>query len=95
MAKLTKVGVLSLGKVMGFLYGLIGLIFGVISAFFVVVGQVVSQAEGGGVSIIVATILVVVLPAFYGAVGFLFGLLSAWLYNLVARFIGGLEIEIE
>jgi hypothetical protein len=36
---------------------------------------------------------VVILPIFYGVMGGLMGLLMAWLYNLVAGFVGGVEIR--
>ena len=35
------------------------------------------------------------LPIFYGIMGFVGGLLSAWLYNIVAKWVGGIEIETE
>jgi hypothetical protein len=38
---------------------------------------------------------VVVLPVFYGLMGFVGGLLSSALYNLVARTVGGVELEVE
>lgn len=38
---------------------------------------------------------VIFLPIFYGVLGFVFGLLTALLYNLVARFVGGIEVEVE
>lgn len=31
-------------------------------------------------------------PFFYALVAFIFAMLAAWLYNLVARFVGGLEV---
>lgn len=31
-------------------------------------------------------------PFFYALVAFIFAVLAAWLYNLVARFLGGLEV---
>ncbi|HSL84069.1 MAG TPA: hypothetical protein VLF66_14955, partial [Thermoanaerobaculia bacterium] len=37
---------------------------------------------------------VVLLPIFYGLMGFLAGLLTAALYNLAARVVGGLELEL-
>jgi hypothetical protein len=38
---------------------------------------------------------IIFLPIFYGILGFIGGLITAWTYNLVARFAGGLEIELE
>ena len=35
------------------------------------------------------------IPIVYDVVGFIFGVIGAALYNLVARWIGGLEVEVE
>jgi len=35
------------------------------------------------------------LPIIYGVMAFIFGVIGAALYNLVARWIGGLEVEVE
>jgi hypothetical protein len=37
---------------------------------------------------------VVALPIFYGVLGFVFGALGAAIYNLAARLVGGIEIEL-
>jgi hypothetical protein len=38
---------------------------------------------------------IIFLPIFYGILGFICSLITARTYNLVARFAGGLEIELE
>jgi hypothetical protein len=38
---------------------------------------------------------IVFLPAFYGVMGFVGGMLTAALYNLAARIMGGIEIDIS
>ena len=35
------------------------------------------------------------MPVFYGIFGFVFGIISAAIYNLIARWIGGVEVEVE
>jgi hypothetical protein len=95
MQKINKIGVMSLGKILGFLYALLGLIFGGLFSLGIIVGSLFSRAEGAGGSITWAIALLFLVPAFYGALGFVFGLLTAWLYNLAAKYIGGLEIEME
>ena len=32
-------------------------------------------------------------PVIYGAMGFVFGAIGAWIYNLVAKWLGGIEIQ--
>jgi hypothetical protein len=34
-------------------------------------------------------------PLLYAAMGFIFGLIGACIYNLVAKFVGGIEVEVE
>jgi hypothetical protein len=36
-----------------------------------------------------------VLPFLYAAIGFVTGCLGAWFYNLLTKWIGGLEFEFE
>ena len=35
------------------------------------------------------------MPIVYGVMGFIFGILMAAIYNLIARWIGGIEVEVE
>jgi uncharacterized membrane protein len=35
------------------------------------------------------------MPIMYGVMGFIFGILMAAIYNLIARWIGGIEVEVE
>jgi hypothetical protein len=51
----------------------------------------VSPVAMTGISIV----LIILLPVFYGVMGFVFGIIGAVLYNLVAGWIGGFEVEIE
>jgi hypothetical protein len=34
-------------------------------------------------------------PVFYGVIGFIFGALGAFLYNLMAKWLGGIEMQIQ
>ena len=99
-----SIGALSLGKVAGVVYAALGLIFGLIFAFFAVVFSLVPLLANSGSpeasgflvgGLFFAVLYVVILPILYGVFGFLLGLISALLYNLVARLIGGVEIELE
>ena len=35
------------------------------------------------------------MPVMYAVFGVIFGAISAWIYNLVAGWIGGIEVEVE
>ena len=99
-----RVGAFSAGKVTGALYALLGLVFGVIFALISLLGIAITSLapnssgsstaallSGGGVAIA----SIIFLPVLYGVLGFITGLISAFLYNLVAGFIGGIEVDIE
>ena len=91
MQKLARFGVLSVAKHCAVLYALLGL-FGAAIAFFVAFVQAISgdmqQAIASGVFAVIA-------PFLYGFLGFVFGALTAWLYNLVAARLGGIELELR
>jgi hypothetical protein len=37
----------------------------------------------------------ILMPVIYGVMGFIGGVIGAAVYNLVARWIGGIELEVE
>lgn len=94
-----RVGVLSVGKVMGVLYALLGLIIGAFFALFSLLGAAAglanSETSGAVFGLLSGVGSIILLPLFYGILGFVFGLISALLYNVVARLIGGVELELE
>ena len=94
MTKVKKIGVLSLGKFFGIFYALMGLIFGVFFSIRSLIGF--STGTGTGlIGTVFGISAIILLPIFYGLLGFVFGIISAVLYNLVAKWIGGIEIETE
>ena len=75
-----------------------GLIGGAIFSVFALFGSVISVADGGGAESLLGLLgvgAIVVAPICYGAMGFLGGVLTAALYNLAAKFAGGIEIEVS
>ena len=97
-----RLGALSMAKLMGLLYAGIGLLFGGIFALFSLLGggaMMASGSEGSGMGMGLMAGMglaaVLVLPILYGCLGFIAGLISAFLFNLAAKFTGGLEIDIQ
>ena len=90
MQKIKKIGVLSLAKIFGLLYALIGLILGALFAVLSLFGF--SGADGTG--LFFGAVSIIILPILYGIMGFIGGLITAFFYNLIAKWIGGLEVEI-
>jgi hypothetical protein len=101
--RIKRIAPLQAGKMLGILYGCMGLIF---LPFFALAGlagafaQQTQQAQTAGAApaALVAAMMFgfgIFLPVFYGVFGFIFGVISAAIYNLIARWIGGIEVEVE
>ena len=94
-----KVGIGSVVKVFGVLYGLLGFVVGAFIAMFALVGFGAAAAGNEDVPAWLGSLFgigaVIVLPIVYGIMGVIGGVLVAALYNLVANITGGLEIEVQ
>ena len=93
---ITRFEPLSVGKVAGLLYGAMGFVVGVIVSLAATIGGLAGHdtfgALAGG---LVGIGAVVLLPVLYGGLGFVVAIIAAWLYNLAAGFVGGIEIELK
>jgi hypothetical protein len=89
-----SVGVLSVAKIMGMIYGCMGLIFAPLFLLIGLMGSALGQ-HNSPVAGIFGVGFAVLMPVFYGVIGFIAGLLGALLYNLFARWVGGFELELE
>ncbi len=99
-----RVGVLSLEKVLGALYALLGLIIGAIYALFAIgiglIGASTAQESGdalagGAFGVLFGVGSIIFFPIFYGTIGFIGGIISAFLYNIIAGAVGGIELEMD
>ena len=92
-----RVGPLSLAKIMGVLYVLVGLCFGaIVSLISIVGGALVPNDEPGGmVGMLFGAAAIIVFPIFYGVLGFVMTLIGAALYNVVASMVGGVELDVQ
>lgn len=94
-----QVDTMSVGKTLGVLYGMLGLIVGVMFGGLTLVGALAGAssrtgtAEMIGVGVGGAIGMAILAPLLYGAMGFVFGLISGVLYNLTAKFSGGVKFE--
>jgi hypothetical protein len=90
--RIRRLGVAQMAKVMGALYFLLGILIaalmGLFGSMFQTAGDESAMLFGGGAFLIA-------LPILYGVIGVVAGALIAWLYNVVAGFTGGLELELE
>jgi hypothetical protein len=94
MQRIKSLGVLSCAKMSGAIYGCLGLIF----VPFALIGGLAGMASGQGKDAIGGIIFLVfgiLAPVIYGAMGFVLGAFSAWIYNLMAKWLGGIQIELQ
>jgi len=92
MKEIKKIDVLSLAKFDASVGVIIGLIWGLVIILFgdqiaPILKLSIPTAGLGLASVIISPIL-------YGIVGFIVGAISAFLYNISAKFTGGIKIEI-
>jgi len=94
MQEIKALNIISVARMLGILYGIMGLVFLpmflIISAVSGLSGQR-DAALGVGIGIVFA----VAMPLIYGLMGFVMGALMAWIYNLVARRWGGIELDLR
>jgi hypothetical protein len=96
--KLKRIAPVKFGMILGIIYGLFSLVIipfvllgFVAAAFAPAQGNAMAQGIGAGIGLIFC----IFLPVLYAAMGCLLGMLMAWLYNVVAGWIGGIEFEVE
>ena len=85
---------------LGVLYACMGLIFLPFFALADLAGafaQHTQQAQDalGLPGALMAGIMFGFIPVIYGVMGFVFGIIMAAIYNLIAGWIGGTEVEVE
>ncbi|MFQ5607713.1 MAG: hypothetical protein ACE5GA_07180 [Candidatus Zixiibacteriota bacterium] len=93
-----EVGVLSCAKIGGMVYGLMGLIGGLLFSMIAILGVGLGAAEnelGDMFGVFMGVGAIIFLPVLYGIIGFVGGAITALFYNLIAGFFGGLEITLE
>ena len=98
MQEIKKIGVFSLAKIEAVLGAVIGFTVGLIWAIIALAVGGFSRMAGspmrtGGLGLGVAAIAL--LPILYAVIGFVGGALVAFLYNVIAGWIGGIEVELE
>jgi hypothetical protein len=98
--KLRRIAPLQAGKLLAAFYGLLSLIFVPFALFFMAMGSFAARHQGGSTPPLPLMFgmgigLLIMLPVFYAGMGFIFGVLSAWIYNVLAGWMGGFELEFE
>lgn len=93
--RIRSIGVLSAGMIIGALYAVLGLFMAIIFVPIALIAMSLGEDVGSAAPAIGILIFGVLSPFLYGALGFIGGVIVALVYNLLARLVGGLEIELE
>lgn len=93
---LKRVDPLSLARISGTLYAILGLVFGAVFSVIAMLGAAARTSDSSSdMGWLFGAGAIVVLPLFYGLIGFVGALISAWLYNWLARTVGGVKLDLE
>lgn len=88
--RLRRLSPIQAGVVAGAMYGLLGILFALFSLLILAGTRATSSSVPSA-----AGILMIFVPFIYAALGFIGASLMAWLYNLVAGWVGGVELQLE
>jgi hypothetical protein len=89
-----SVGVLSIAKIMGLIYGCLGLILTPVFLLLGLLGSIVGQQKTPFAGIF-GIVFAILMPVIYGLMGFISGAIGGLLYNLFAKLVGGFELELD
>ena len=90
-----RIGVLSAAKMGGILGVAIGLFAGVMMFFIGSMGGMAQAQSGTGWMAGLGMMAIILMPIMYGVFMFIGAAIQAVIYNVAARFVGGVEIEAE
>ncbi len=98
--KLKRVAPLQAGKMLAALYGLLSLVMVPIFLCFFAVAGLAARSHGGSSAPLpmmfgMGVGFLLFLPVLYAVMGFIFGVIGAFVYNLLAGWIGGFEVQFE
>jgi Na+(H+)/acetate symporter ActP len=94
--RLTNIDPLKLGITLAVIYGVMSLIF--IIPFFLImslVGAANARTGAQAMPVIFSGVFMIFLPIIYAVLGFIGGLIMAFIYNLVAKWTGGVEFTTQ
>jgi hypothetical protein len=91
--RIKRVAPLQLGKMLAILYGIMGLIA---LPIFLSIASLSSQlpAEERGAFMAMGAGAALFAPLIYAALGFVIGIIGSFIYNVVAKWVGGIEVEV-
>ena len=99
MRKIKSVNVLSVALTAAIVYGCISLVFVPFLLLFMSIGAfaALNQANSpfGALGAVSGIVMIVIIPMIYAVIGFIVGAIGAFIYNLSAKWTGGIALELE
>jgi hypothetical protein len=95
MALVNRIGPASAFKIGLVSYGLLGLIAGVFCSLIALAGSSFVPHARMPFAGAIGVFAVILCPIVYGIIGGIAAVIGALIYNLAARWVGGLEVEIQ
>jgi hypothetical protein len=92
MKTIQRISPKSLARLLGLMYAVFGFIAGLIMMLVALVSQ---ASEPGVIGIVFGVAAPIFLTLLYGIMGWVGGYVAAWVYNLLAKRVGGIQLEIE
>jgi hypothetical protein len=89
-----RVGPLSCAKLIGAIYAVLGLCIGAVFSVITLLGGMAGTSQSAAFGAIFGVAAIIIAPLAYGAMGFFSTLIGAWLYNVFAGVVGGVEMEV-
>lgn len=90
---------LQCGKILGAIYGAFSLLLLPLFIVIALMSLLTEPSPGTAAPAFVFTLILlgfgIVAPIFYAVMGFVTGLVGAWLFNVAARFVGGVPVEFD
>ncbi|MFZ3213047.1 MAG: hypothetical protein WA188_16205 [Terriglobales bacterium] len=94
MHTVKSIGVLSFAKMNAAVYGAMGLLFMPIILLISLAGAFAGP-KNNPLAGALGVVLALMMPVLYAGMGFVTGLLGSLIYNLIAKWLGGIEIELQ
>lgn len=94
MKQVKKFDPLSVMKIAAICYGMLGLVEGVFFASFISLQELIAPGSRA-MSVLVGALLIVAVPIFAALMGAIIGGLGAAIYNVSAKYVGGIRVEVE
>jgi hypothetical protein len=98
MKKIKRIKTLSVAKIMGLSLAIIGFVVGVVVGFIMFVIGTIFDSSTEITSFLAPGLGIlgfILIPVLFGLFGFIMGALCTLIYNRLAAWVGGIEIEFE